>query len=150
VKRLLSGVRGEGDAGVAVAAVAVGVLLEVLLVVAMTAAHANPEVRLWSIGCHDDRSYVIRASGPWRPGDSLADEYRVLLHLQGAGVAVPFVTDDAVLCVKDGDTSYVLAPRLAADGDENHELLPKGGDVWFRIGSAIGHLRAALAEYPAG
>jgi Ser/Thr protein kinase RdoA (MazF antagonist) len=113
-------------------------------------AHANPEVQLWSIGCEDDRSYVMRAFGPWRPGASLADEYRVLLHLQGAGiaVAVPFVTDDAALCVKDGDTSYVLAPRLAADGDENRELLPKGGDVCFRIGSAIGRLHAALAEYP--
>ena len=37
---------------------------------------------MWSIGCDDDRSYVMRAFGPWRPGDSLADEYRVLLHLQ--------------------------------------------------------------------
>jgi Ser/Thr protein kinase RdoA (MazF antagonist) len=113
-------------------------------------AHTNPEVQLWSIGCEDGRSYIMRAFGPWRPGASLADEYRVLLHLQGAGVpvAVPIVTDDAMLCVKDGDHNYVLAPRLAAEGNGNHELLLKAGDVCFRIGSAIGALHAALAEYP--
>ena len=110
--------------------------------------HTDPEVRLWSIGC-DDRSYVMRAFGPWRPGASLADEYRVLLHLQSAGVAVavPVVTADAALCVKDGDSSYVLAPRLPLMATETPNCCRRPATC-VRIGSAIGRLHAALAEYP--
>jgi Ser/Thr protein kinase RdoA (MazF antagonist) len=108
-------------------------------------AHANPDVQLWSVG----DSYLLRASGPWRPGASLADEHRVLRHLHAAGlsVAVPVPTDDGALCVEHRDRAYVLAPRLAMD-NEAPELLPDAGEVCSDIGSAIGGLHVALAQYP--
>lgn len=108
-------------------------------------AHLNPDVRLWSVTA-DDRSYIVRSFGRWRPGAGMVDEYRVLLHLKDAGfpVAVPIVTDAGTLAARDGHRTYVLVPRLAA---EKQEELPTG-DVCFQIGSAIGNLHAALAQYP--
>lgn len=116
---------------------------------AIKLAHYNPDVRLWWIDCASKESYLMRAFGRRRPGASLADEYRVLVHLQAAGVpvAVPIVTDDAALCATRGDDSYVLLPRIAADAG-NHELLPDAGDICFRIGESIGQLHLALSEYP--
>ncbi|QNE17271.1 phosphotransferase [Kribbella qitaiheensis] len=112
-------------------------------------AHGNPDVRLWSVWGDDDRPYILRAVGQWRPGASLTDEHRVLLHLKEAGVsvAVPVRSNDGALYVEHRNRTYVLVPRLPAD-DVEHELLPDAGDVCARIGSAIGGLHLALAEYP--
>ncbi|WBQ07616.1 phosphotransferase enzyme family protein [Kribbella sp. CA-293567] len=111
--------------------------------------HTNPDVRLWSVRTGDGSEYLLRSFGRWRPGASLADEYRVLLHLKDSGipVAVPIVSDDATLAVKDGDDNYVLVPRLAVDNGD-HELRPDAAEVCLRIGSALGVLHAALARYP--
>lgn len=111
----------------------------------LTSGHA----RLWSVRAEDGRSYVVKATGPWRPGPPLADEYRVLLHVQAAGVPVaPYlVTDDGRLSVEHDGRSLLLLPRLPG-GHTGHESGPGGAAVCHAIGRRIGLLHRALAEHP--
>lgn len=109
----------------------------------------SPErMTLWSVTAMDGRRYLLKMLGT-SPGASLADEYRVALHLQAAGVPVapPQVTDDGKLYARAGDKTCVLVPELPVDAID-HELEPDAAAICYRIGQVIGQMDNALSTYP--
>lgn len=104
---------------------------------------------LYDVTAADSGRYYLKQIGPWRNGASLADEYRVLRHLQAAGlpVAPPLVTDDGWLCAGDGEQSCIVVPQLPGE-PRDHESEVDADRICHRIGAAIGRLHRALADYP--
>ena len=104
---------------------------------------------VWSVLAEDGRSYILKHIGRWRPGASLADEFRVLLHLQAAGISVALhvPTDDAKLFAGEIVDKHILVPLIPAQPID-HELEPDAEGSCFRIGRSIGLLHKALESYP--
>ncbi len=101
------------------------------------------------VTAEDGRTYMLKEHGPWRNGASLADEYRVQLHLHAAGlpVSVLVVTDEGRLAAGDATTSYTLSPVLPAE-EIDPELADDAAGACRRVGEIIGRLHVELARYP--
>lgn len=102
------------------------------------------------VAAEDGRRYILKVVRPDARDASIADEYRILLHLQKAGLPVAplLITDSGTVSADlDGD-SFVLMEFLPND----RHLSPEAGQdalhTCNRIGCAIGSLASALERYP--
>jgi Ser/Thr protein kinase RdoA (MazF antagonist) len=116
---------------------------------------SNP---LWRVVAEDGREWVLKHLPNFPPGVGPVEEYRVLCHLQGAGlpVAVPIVTDDGLIAHNadnlrtelsqkepTGKNAYALIPLLRNDSE-----LIESPELAYAIGAAIGRLDRILADCP--
>jgi Ser/Thr protein kinase RdoA (MazF antagonist) len=104
---------------------------------------------LWRVVAEDGREFVLKRLPEFPPGSGPVDAFRVLTHLQAAGVpvALPVVTDDAAINTLAGDRSYALLPFVASDSG-NHELGSEAAVTSYVIGAAIGRFDQVLADCP--
>lgn len=113
---------------------------------------------IWRVIGEDRREWVLKHLPEFPPGVGPVEEYRVLCHLQAAGlpVAVPIVTDDGQIAhnadnlrtdpqVKQptGKEAYALIPLLPNDPE-----LRESPQLAHTIGAGIGRLDRALADCP--
>jgi Ser/Thr protein kinase RdoA (MazF antagonist) len=103
---------------------------------------------LWRVRAADGGRYVLKRLDADPPA-KLADQQRILLHLQARGVPVaPAIpTDDAQLLARSIEHQYALYPELQAD-HTNHDLAPDAAAICYEVGEAIAKLHKALAAYP--
>ncbi|SDR71559.1 phosphotransferase enzyme family protein [Actinopolymorpha singaporensis] len=116
-------------------------------------AHPEPmplvHNQVWQVFAEDGRRYVLKRLPEFAPGAGPVDTFRVLSHLQAAGVPVvlPVVTDQATIHTVQADRTYSLSSFVPSDSG-NHELGPSAGETSYAVGAAIAKLDRALAECP--
>jgi Ser/Thr protein kinase RdoA (MazF antagonist) len=116
---------------------------------------SNP---LWRVIGEDGREWVLKHLSEFAPGAGPVDEFRVLCHLQAAGlpVAVPIITDDGQIIHNadnlrtdvaekqpTGKQAYALIPLLP-----NDPVLHESSGLARTIGAGIGRLDRVLADCP--
>ncbi|MFD2078966.1 Ser/Thr protein kinase RdoA involved in Cpx stress response, MazF antagonist [Actinopolymorpha cephalotaxi] len=104
---------------------------------------------VWRVVAEDGRRFVLKRLPEYAPGAGPVDAFRVLGHLQAAGVpvVVPIVTDEGAIHTAGDEHAYALFPFVRSDSG-NHELGPYAEETSYAIGAAIGQLDRALAECP--
>lgn len=105
--------------------------------------------RIWLVTAEDGRRFVLKLLPVYPPGVGPIEEFRVLTHLQEAGipVALPVVTDAATIHAPIGDRFYALVPYLPHDSG-NHETGPDPSGAARAVGAAIARIGIALAQCP--
>lgn len=105
----------------------------------------SPGRDIWRVTAENGDEYFLKRYGPWR-NLPLADEARILRHLNGQGVRAAEIlpTDNALLSAGNQDELFVLFPQLASrDFDAASTLAMEPG-----IGDAVAKLHLALSNYP--
>lgn len=104
---------------------------------------------IWRIEAEDERVFVLRRLPEFPPGAGPVEAFRVLCHLQAAGVpvALPIVTDAGAIRAPVGERFYELLPYVPTDPG-NHELGPDAKETCFAIGQAIARAARALSDCP--
>jgi Ser/Thr protein kinase RdoA (MazF antagonist) len=103
---------------------------------------------IWRLQVYDGPALILKQLPEYPPGVPPVVEFRVLCHLQGAGVpvALPIITDDGSIHAVVEGRHWVLLPFLP--GQAGSQLGSDEAGSAFAIGRAIGHLGQALADCP--
>jgi Ser/Thr protein kinase RdoA (MazF antagonist) len=103
---------------------------------------------IWRVEANE-RVFVLRRLPEYPPGAGPVEAFRVLGHLQAAGVPVapPIITDTGAIRAPVGERFYELLPYVPND-PVNHELGPHAGQTSYAIGAAIAQFDLALADCP--
>lgn len=104
---------------------------------------------IWRIVVEDGRQFVLKRLPEVAPGVGPVDGFRVLCHLQAAGipVALPVVTDDGRIHAPVEGRLYAVLPFVQADRSD-HDLGPAASSTAYAVGRAIGQIDRALADCP--
>jgi Ser/Thr protein kinase RdoA (MazF antagonist) len=104
---------------------------------------------VWRVDAEDGRQFVLKYLPETAPGVEPVEQFRVLCHLQSAGVPVvlPIITDSGSIRMPAGERSYALMPLVPSDRS-NHELGTEASATACAIGTAIGQMDKALADCP--
>lgn len=116
----------------------------------LEAAHQNwagCEMTVWTVTTEGGEQFILKDITGRLNARRIETEYDLLRHLQARGVpvAVPTLSDDGQIGVKDQERIYLLYPLLPAD----HHVPPADiKRVYANIGAAVARLHKALATYP--
>ena len=103
---------------------------------------------LWRVDVRDQAALVLKQLPKHPPGVEPVVEFRVLSHLQSAGISVapPIMTDAGSIHATVDERNWALLPFLPHQPG-NHELGPDARTNAVAVGAAIGGLDRALADY---
>lgn len=104
---------------------------------------------IWRVEAENERVFVLRKLPEFAPGVGPVQAFRVLCHLQSAGVpvALPIVTDAGAIRAAVGERFFELLPFVPSDAG-NHEAGPNAKQTAHAIGQAIARLDRALLDCP--
>jgi Ser/Thr protein kinase RdoA (MazF antagonist) len=105
--------------------------------------------QIWRVEAENERVFVLKQLPEFAPGVGPVQAFRVLCHLQSAGVpvALPVVTDAGAIRAPVGDRFFELVPYVPSDPG-NHEVTPAAKETSHAIGQAIARLHRALLDCP--
>jgi Ser/Thr protein kinase RdoA (MazF antagonist) len=104
---------------------------------------------IWRVEAEAERVFVLKKLPEFAPGAGPVEAFRVLCHLQAAGVpvALPIVTDEGAIRAPVGERCFELVPFVPSDSG-NHEVGPRAKQTSYAIGQAIARADRALLDCP--
>lgn len=116
----------------------------------LEAAHqdwAGREITVWAVATKRGEQFILKDITGGPNARRIETEYDLLRHLQAHGVpvAVPVLSDNGQIGVKDQERIYLLYPLLPTD----HSIPPADiKRIYANIGAAVARLHKALVIYP--